>query len=138
LTLSTAADFMGPTVFNDGVGSFYFLDARGGGAWQLYRVVAGAFTGLNSMGNSGYTTGTVVRLEVNIVAGSPVLESFKDTVSGGTFTDSAGAKLVTGVPGLRLWDTTARASVYEAGDFGTAGSSSIVPIVQRHYRMRRG
>lgn len=118
VTVATHDDFMGPTVFNSAVGDFYFWDVRSGG-WQVYRVRSNqVFTAIASGGwGTNPAPGDVFQLEAVIVAGDPTLTVRKNGVNLWVVTDSPVGKILSGVPGLRLWNTGARVSKFEAGDF---------------------
>ena len=127
-TVATVEAFWGPTVFNNGVSAFYHLDVFSADLWVFYRVVGGGFTQLGSDLTPLATTAVadVVRLEVELVGGNPVLRAYQNGGLVATYTDTDAAKLTSGTPGMRIWDTTTRLSLFEASDL-TGGATATFP-----------
>jgi hypothetical protein len=118
ITINGADDYMGPSVYNNGVGNFYYLEAASG-IWTIVRVVNGNFSGVFSGGALTLTNGDVFRLEVTLVLGAPSLVAKKNGTLLGGVIDNAANKLVSGKPGWRQWNTVSRVSKFEAGEIVT-------------------
>lgn len=130
IVVSTFDNFMGPTVFNSAVGDFYFLDARSD-LWVLYRVNSNQiFTSLTSASPGPMVVGDRIRLEVRLdIFFLPVLVAKKNgNVIISDYTSFTNV-LPGGVPGFRLWNTTARVSEFSAGSIGAAVYAPTVTVI---------
>lgn len=124
ITVGTYDQFMGPTVLNNGIGDFYYLDVQNTG-WTFMLIKNGTFNQLSTVQPLTVVSGDVLRLEGHVLGGyAVVLIAYRNGVQLGVVDDSADAQKLTapGTPGFRQWNTVSRVSKFEAGDFSTAPS----------------
>lgn len=106
----------GPTIFNNGTGSFYIAELEQGNAVYLVKVTAGSFA---SLANGGTTTaGHTYRIRVETIGTIVISDNGTDII---TFADST---FTTGKPGLRCWSNYL--DDWAAGDF-SAGDVTVNP-----------
>lgn len=108
----------GPAVRMDASGNCYFCTSFNGTDIQLYKLVAGSFTGpLVTPFTGTYAVNDVLRLE----AQGTTIRLKKNGVTILTVTDTS---LTTGRPGAFIFDGTMRGDDFEAGDFNTGSTIS--------------
>jgi hypothetical protein len=130
VTISTADDFVGPTLYNSTVGDFFYLDCLPDLLrMDLYRVTSNQVFSqlLTSPSTPAFGAGDVCRLEIDTnTAGSIALTAYLNGTAVVFLTVGAGT-LTSGKPGLRIWNTTTRLSQFRAGDFAQASAAAFVP-----------
>lgn len=118
--------FGGLTLRSNGSGTFYLFDMQ---ATQLffYYVNAGSF---NILANTVFAVAASDLIYFEIQGTSLV-----GKINGTTRLTVTDASIASGKPGLRVFGNTLKLDDWAAGDFSAGGS--VVPVVQRHYHMRR-
>lgn len=127
VTAATAGDELWLIVKFSGTDTYYMLKAPSGGNFEVWKIVSGGFTLLDSVAQT-VANGDIIYFEYN--AGALTSKKNGTIVNGPV----ANTDLAAGKSGIGCYNSTVRFDDWVGGDFS---GGSIVPIVGKHYQHRR-